>query len=94
MTCCMYYISCIVVTNCISWGNIAGYIENRNFCCVICVCNFHGKNIVRVVVVTWDIHKESGGELIMDTRGALKETFSILGPANISRGYFKIIHAE
>ena len=50
--------------------------------------------MVRVVVVTWDIHKESGGELIMDTRGALKKTFSILGPANISRGYSKIIHAE
>ena len=47
--------------------------------------------MVRVVVVTWDIHKESGGELIMDTRGALKKTFSILGPANISRGYFKIM---
>ena len=27
----------------------------------------------------------------MDTRGALKKTFSILGPANISRGYFKIM---
>lgn len=45
--------------------------------------------MVRVVVVTWDIHKESGGELIMDTRGALKKHFQSLVPRTFLAGILK-----